>query len=78
MTLAAVANSILCIYPNTNKLFIIYPNASQKYAMGAMLAQVQDGVEQISENKNFLRPTKHVSISIPSSMDVTSLSDVTT
>ena len=46
-TLAAVANSILCVYPNPNRPFIIYPDASQKYAMGAMLTQVQDGVEQV-------------------------------
>ena len=46
-TLAAVANSILCVYPNLNRPFIIYPDASQKYAMGAMLTQMQDGVEQV-------------------------------
>ncbi|KAL7474741.1 hypothetical protein ACHAW6_000700 [Cyclotella cf. meneghiniana] len=46
-TLAAVANSILCVYPNPNRPSIIYPDASQKYAMGAMLTQMQDGVEQV-------------------------------
>ncbi len=46
-TLAAVADSILCIYPNPNRPFVIHPDTSQKCAMGAMLAQVQDRVEQI-------------------------------
>ena len=43
-TKAAVANSILCTYPDPNKPFIIYPDASQKYAMGAMLAQSVNGM----------------------------------
>ena len=37
--LAAVANSILCIYPNPNKPFTLYPGASQLYAFGAVLTQ---------------------------------------
>ncbi len=46
-TKAAVANAILCTYPDPNKPFIIYPDASQKYAMGAMLAQSINGTEEI-------------------------------
>ena len=42
-----VANAILCTYLDPNKQFIIYPDASQKYAMGAMLVQEVDGVEQV-------------------------------
>ena len=44
---AEIANAILCTYPNPNKRFIIYPDASQKYAMGAMLAQSINGTEEI-------------------------------
>ena len=44
---AAISNAILCTYPDPNKRFIIYPDASQKYAMGAMLAQEIDGREHI-------------------------------
>jgi hypothetical protein len=44
---AEIANAILCTYPDPNKRFIIYPDASQKYAMGAMLAQEFNGKEQI-------------------------------
>lgn len=46
-TKAAVANAILCTYPDPNKQFIIYSDASQKYAMGGLLCQVHDGVEQV-------------------------------
>ena len=46
-TKAAIANSILCTYPNPNKPFIIYPDASQKYAMGAILVQENNGIEQV-------------------------------
>ena len=42
---AAVANAILCTYPDPNKRYIIYPDAAQKYAMGAMLMQEQGEVE---------------------------------
>ena len=44
---AEIANAILCTYPNPNKQFIIYPDASQKYAMGAMLTQEVNGTEQV-------------------------------
>ncbi len=44
---AAILNAILCTYPNPNKRFIFYPNTSQKYAMGAMLAQEVDSNEHI-------------------------------
>ena len=44
-TKAAVANSILCTYPNPNKRFILYPDASQKYAMGGVLTQDYTGTE---------------------------------
>ena len=46
-TKAAVANAILCTYPDPKKRFIIYPDASQKYAMGAMLIQEVNGIEQV-------------------------------
>ena len=46
-TKAAISNAILCTYPDPNKRFIIYPDASQKYAMGAMLAHEIDGQEHI-------------------------------
>ena len=46
-TEAAVANTILCTYPDPNKLFIIYPDALQKYAVRAMLTQNLNGTEQI-------------------------------
>jgi hypothetical protein len=44
---AEIANAILCTYPNPNKRFIIHPDASQKYAMGAMLTQEINGTEQV-------------------------------
>ena len=44
---AEIANAILCTYPNPNKRFIIYPDASQKYAMGAILTQEINGTEQV-------------------------------
>lgn len=40
--LETVPHAILCMYPNSNLPFVIYPNASQKYATGAMLDQVQE------------------------------------
>ena len=47
-TLAAVANAILCTYPNPSKQFIIYPDAAQKHAMGALLVQEDSGgVERV-------------------------------
>ena len=46
-TKAAIANAILCTYPNPNKCFIIYPNASQKYATGAIIVQEIGGIEQV-------------------------------
>jgi len=42
-----IANAILCTYPDPNRRFIIYPDASQKYAMGAMLTQEFNGKEQV-------------------------------
>ena len=44
---AEIATAILCTYPDPNKQFIIYPDASQKYAMGAMLTQEINGTEQV-------------------------------
>ena len=44
---AEIANSILCIYPNSNERFIIYSDALQKYIMGAMLTQEFNGTEQV-------------------------------
>jgi hypothetical protein len=44
---AEISNAILCIYPNPNKRFIVYPDASQKYAMGAMLTQESHGTEHV-------------------------------
>jgi hypothetical protein len=44
-TKAAVANEILCTYPNPNKRFILYPDAAQKYAMGGVLTQDYTGTE---------------------------------
>ena len=41
----AVANSILLTYTDPNKPFTYYPDASQKYAMGGLLCQMQDGQE---------------------------------
>ena len=45
VTLAAAMNAILCMYPNLP--YIILPDASQKYTMGAMLAQVQGGLSKL-------------------------------
>ena len=36
---AVVSEAILLTYPNPNRPFDLYPDASQKYAMGAVLAQ---------------------------------------
>ncbi len=44
---AAILNAIPCTYPNPNKRFITYLDASQKYAMGAMLSQEVDGNKHI-------------------------------
>jgi hypothetical protein len=44
---ATVSNAILCTYPNPNTHFIIYLDASQKYAMEALLVQEVDGVKQV-------------------------------
>jgi hypothetical protein len=44
-TKAAVANAILCTYPNPNKRFILYPDTAQKYAMGGVLTQDYTGTE---------------------------------
>ena len=44
-TKAVVTNAIT--YPNLNKPITIYPNASQKYAMEAMLTQDNNGMEKI-------------------------------
>jgi hypothetical protein len=50
-TKAAVANAILCTYPDPNKQFIIYSDALQKYAMGGLLCQVHEGgVKQVVSN----------------------------
>ena len=46
-TKAVIANAILWTYPDPNKRFRIYPDALQKYAMGAMLVQEVDGIEQV-------------------------------
>ena len=46
-TKAAPTKAILCTYLDPNKRFIIYPDASQKYAMGAMLVQEVNGVKQV-------------------------------
>ena len=42
---AAVSDSILCAFPQPGKRYIIYPDAYQKYAMAALLMQVQQGKE---------------------------------
>ncbi len=44
---AAIANAILCTYPNPKKRFTMYPDTSQKYAMGAMLTQEFDRVVHV-------------------------------
>lgn len=36
---ARIADAILLTYPDPNKPFVIYPDASNKYAIGGMLAQ---------------------------------------
>ena len=44
---AAVANSILIIYPDPTKPFTYYSDASQKCACGGLLCQKQEGVEVV-------------------------------
>ena len=44
-TLAAVANAITTAHPNPNLPFILYLDASQTYAMGAVLCQMQNLIE---------------------------------
>lgn len=44
-TRVAAMNAKVCMYPNLP--YIILPDASQKYTMGAMLAQVQGGLSKL-------------------------------
>lgn len=43
----AVLSAIFCVHLNPNLSYIIHPDVYQKYAMGGMLTQLREGVEQV-------------------------------